>query len=231
MDINSLPLRDVCIGFGVIGIAALAGAIALLVMAARSVRDIQIPEDADFFETMQLIPITIPIALDLLDLALDFLAAPVAWIILDMLGLGALKMITTIEALIPGTQIIPTMTAAWIISRTLIKDRTSGFRTAMHQYQLKTRSSVPILGQGRGTGSRADYYRGLALPTGEENENAIPARRARGGNLGGLSPLGGDEEPIEGEIVDDGDFPGGGRVRGSGGGYDESGDDYDSQGY
>jgi hypothetical protein len=232
MDIiNNLQLRDVCIVLGVSGVAIVAGAIALLVMAAQSVRDIQIPEDADFFETMQLIPITIPIALDLLDLVLDVFSAPIAWIVLDMLGLGALKMITVIESIIPGTQLIPTMTVAWIVSRTLIKDRTSGFRTAMHQYQLKSRNTVPILGQGRGAGSRADYYRGLALPPGEENEEAIPARRARGSTFGGLSPLGGEEEPIEGEILDEGDFPGGGRVRPSGGGYEDSGDEYDNQGY
>src|SRR5262245_20062579 len=115
MDIiNNLQLRDVCIVLGVSGVAIIAGAIALLVMAAQSVRDIQIPEDADFFETMQLIPITIPIALDLLDLVLDVFSAPIAWIVLDMLGLGALKMITVLESIIPGTQLIPTMTLAWI---------------------------------------------------------------------------------------------------------------------
>jgi hypothetical protein len=53
----------------------------------------------------------------LLDLTLDFLAAPFAWIILDKLNLRALRNIATIEAVIPGTQVIPTLTIAWIVVR------------------------------------------------------------------------------------------------------------------
>src|SRR5687768_16769415 len=127
MDIVEF-IRNSIVVIAIVFVALIAGAVALLVMAAQQVREQEIPEDADFFETMQMVPITIPIALDMLDLALDFLSAPVAWILLDMLGLGALKMITIVESIIPGTQLIPTMTIAWVISRTFIKDRKSTFR-------------------------------------------------------------------------------------------------------
>ena len=52
--------------------------------------------------------------IDLLDFALDFLAAPISWIILDRLGLKALRGVSTVESLIPFTQAIPTMTLAWV---------------------------------------------------------------------------------------------------------------------
>ena len=94
-----------------------AGAIGLLVIAARQMREIDIPPDADFFETLRLIPITIPLALDMLDLVLDVFAAPLSWAILELLGLKALRFVTVTEGLIPGTQAIPTLTLAWVIAR------------------------------------------------------------------------------------------------------------------
>ncbi len=57
------------------------------------------------------------LTLDLLDFTLDILSAPVAWMLLTRLGLGPLRGVTVVEGLIPGTQIIPTMTLAWIASR------------------------------------------------------------------------------------------------------------------
>ena len=61
--------------------------------------------------------------LDVLDLALDFLSAPIAWVVLDRLGLKGLRGIATFESLIPFTQAIPTMTLAWIAVRVMGKDR------------------------------------------------------------------------------------------------------------
>jgi hypothetical protein len=54
--------------------------------------------------------------IDLLDFALDFLAAPISWIILDRLGLKALRGVSMLESLVPFTQAIPTMTIArnWV---------------------------------------------------------------------------------------------------------------------
>jgi len=165
MDINAIPLRDALIVVAVCAAAAIAAAVALLFMAAQQVRDLQIPPDADFFEVMQVIPITVPIALDLLDGALDVFSAPISWIILEMMGLGSLKMITLVESLIPGTQLIPTLTIAWVIGRYFVKDRQSPFRDAMRQVQGATEGRYPEL--DRSSGSRADYYRDMALGAGK----------------------------------------------------------------
>jgi hypothetical protein len=100
-----------------VALLIVAVAVALLLLAARQLREIDIPEDADFFETMRLIPITVPLALDMLDFVFDILAAPLAWVILEAMGLKALQLVTVTEGLIPGTQPIPTLTAAWIIAR------------------------------------------------------------------------------------------------------------------
>lgn len=215
MDIVEF-IRNSLVVIIIVMVALIAGAVALLVLAAQSVRELEIPEDADFFETMQMIPITVPIALDLLDLALDFFSAPLAWILLDMLGLGALKMITIVESVIPGTQLIPTMTIAWVISRTFIKDRTSPFREQLRQQQLQGRGMVPRLNRsGTGGSSRADRFRNLALPPGERagrsgDEIISQGRPLRDRNnrsasrMGGLSPIDGDDL-VEGEYYDDSD--------------------------
>lgn len=89
-------------------------ALLLLVFVWRSVKRLNIPPDATFGETLQLTPISVVLMIDLLDFGLDFLAAPVAWIILDRLGLKALRGVSVVEAFIPLTQAIPTMTLAWI---------------------------------------------------------------------------------------------------------------------
>ena len=139
MDISQIPLRDALIVVAICAAAAIAAAVALLFMAAQQVRDLEIPPDADFFEVMQVIPITIPIALDLLDGALDVFSAPISWVILEMMGLGQLKMITLVESLIPGTQLIPTLTISWIIGRYFAETQHSVcgvFLTAYRRYGL-----------------------------------------------------------------------------------------------
>lgn len=98
--------------------SSLAGGI-LLAFALRKLRNLRIPPDAGFAETLQYTPFLIVVAIDLLDLGLDFLAAPLSWAILDRLGLKALRGVATVEALIPGTQFIPTMTLCWIGVRLL----------------------------------------------------------------------------------------------------------------
>lgn len=86
----------------------------LFLLALRQVRGLNIPQDATFAETLHYTPFIVVIMVDLLDLSLDFLAAPVAWVLLDRLGLKALRGVSVVETLIPGTQLIPTMTLAWI---------------------------------------------------------------------------------------------------------------------
>ena len=40
-----------------------------------------------------------------------------AWVLLSRLGLAPLKKVAVIEALIPGTQVLPLFTAAWLVAR------------------------------------------------------------------------------------------------------------------
>lgn len=91
----------------------------ILIYAVYRIKSLNIPRDATFSETLHLTPLAIVIAIDLLDLGLDFLAAPLSWAILDRLGLKALRGVAAVEALIPGTQFIPTMTLCWFGARLL----------------------------------------------------------------------------------------------------------------
>lgn len=108
--------------FSVVGIiigAALVLAVLMAVWVFSRIRRIQLPPDADFFTALRLTPISVVILLDLLDLSLDFLSAPFAWVILDRLGLKPLRGVTFVESLIPGTGFLPTMTTAWVLARFL----------------------------------------------------------------------------------------------------------------
>ncbi|WP_129632414.1 hypothetical protein [Candidatus Oscillochloris fontis] len=100
------------------GIALLIAIIGL-VLIFRKIRDLDVPEDADFFTTMHYIPVMLVILLDLLDFGLDILAAPVSWIVLDRMGLRGLRNKAAIEALIPLTQPIPVFTLGWMAARLL----------------------------------------------------------------------------------------------------------------
>ncbi len=102
---------------------ALVLALILLVIIFIQIRHIKVPPGAGFAETLLYTPLLVALFLDVLDLALDFLSAPIAWIVLDRLGLKGLRGVATIESLIPFTQAIPTMTLAWIAVRVMGKDR------------------------------------------------------------------------------------------------------------
>jgi hypothetical protein len=91
----------------------------LVIWILRNVRRISLPAEADFFTALRATPLLVVLMLDLLDFSLDFLSAPIAWPLLGHLGLAPLREVTMIEELIPGTQIIPTMTLAWIAARIL----------------------------------------------------------------------------------------------------------------
>ena len=107
------------IGLYIAGIMAVSLILGLLMLAwvMLAVRHIDVPADATYTETMQYTPFIVVVMIDLLDLGLDFLAAPVSWVILDRLGLKALRGVATVEALIPLTQAIPTLTLSWIAVR------------------------------------------------------------------------------------------------------------------
>ena len=102
---------------------ALALALPLLAWVIWRVRRIKLPVGADFFTALRHTPFVVVLLLDLLDLGLDFLSAPIAWVLLTRLGLAPLRGVTIIEELIPGTQIIPTMTLAWVAVRFLAPTR------------------------------------------------------------------------------------------------------------
>ena len=107
-------LREV--GFyllGAMGVSLLL-ALVLFFLVVRKLRKIQVPPEAGFSETLRYTPFLVVVFVDLLDFALDILAAPFAWVILDRLGLRALRGVSAVEALIPFTQPIPTMTLCWL---------------------------------------------------------------------------------------------------------------------
>ncbi len=91
----------------------------LLGIVVWQVRKIDVPPGASFGETLLYTPFLVVLVIDLLDFALDLLAAPVSWIILDRLGLKALRGVGTVQALLPFTQLIPVMTLSWIGVRLL----------------------------------------------------------------------------------------------------------------
>lgn len=119
-------MEDILELFRTLGVFILASmtislivAIVLLLFSIKKLRRLQIPPEATFTETLSHTPFLLVAAIDLLDLALDFLAAPLSWAILDRLGLKALRGVAAVEALIPATQIIPTLTLCWLAVRFL----------------------------------------------------------------------------------------------------------------
>ena len=78
---------------------------------------LRVPPNADFFTTVRAVPLSLVVGLDLLDLALDVFSAPIIWYILNRFGLQALRNVATIEALIPISGPIPTLTIAWFAAR------------------------------------------------------------------------------------------------------------------
>ena len=107
------------IAFGI----ALVLAIILSIWIIWRVRRINLAPDADWITALRATPFIVVVVLDLLDFGLDFLSAPFAWMLLTYLGLKPLRAVTTIESLIPGTQFLPTMTAAWVLARFMKRDQ------------------------------------------------------------------------------------------------------------
>lgn len=113
----------------ILSIVASVAFVILGVWAWRSVRKMRLPENLSFVEALRLTPLPVVILLDLLDLVFDILAAPISWVVLGWLGLSPLRGVTMAEAIIPGTQLIPTMTLAWFAVR-LLNTRVGGVSNA-----------------------------------------------------------------------------------------------------
>jgi len=117
MNGTTIDFNKILLVFGITAISALLLAMLLLVWVLWQVRRIRLPANAGFFTALRHTPLAVVVLLDLLDLALDFFAAPFAWVILGRLGLEPLRAVTVIESVVPFTQALPTMTIAWIIAR------------------------------------------------------------------------------------------------------------------
>jgi hypothetical protein len=117
MEPSTIDLREVLTTLGIIIGIALVLALILVAYVLWRVRHINLPSGADFFTALRHTPLSVVIMLDLLDLSLDFLSAPFAWLILGKLGLQPLRGVSVVESFIPGTQALPTMTIAWIVAR------------------------------------------------------------------------------------------------------------------
>jgi hypothetical protein len=100
-----------------VAVVALILAALVLAVAFRMLRRVRVPPNADFFTTVRAVPLALVAGLDLLDLGLDVFSAPIIWFILNRFGLQALRNVATIEALIPISAPIPTLTLAWLAAR------------------------------------------------------------------------------------------------------------------
>lgn len=116
-------IRD--FGFVLLSVMSVALVVAMLLLAIIivQVRRIHVPPGADFATTLLYTPFLVVLFLDVLDLALDFLSAPIAWIVLDRLGLKALRGFATVESFVPFTQAIPTMSLCWLGVRLFGRER------------------------------------------------------------------------------------------------------------
>lgn len=74
-------------------------------------------ESLGFADTLRVVPLKLLVGLDLLDLGLDVLAAPLVWVMLDRAGLKSLRSVAALEALVPFTQPVPLLTLSWALVR------------------------------------------------------------------------------------------------------------------
>ncbi len=103
----------------VLALAAVVLAVVGLMLMHRRLRRIRVPANAGLATTLRSVPLGLVVILDLLDFGLDIFAAPIVWIILSRYRLESLRNTAAIEALIPFTQVIPTLTVAWFGVRLL----------------------------------------------------------------------------------------------------------------
>jgi hypothetical protein len=112
-----VDLRNIVVAVAVVTLSALALAAVVLYRAYLKLRHIRIAADSDFLTTIRAVPLSLVVGLDLLDLGLDVFSTPITWLILDRLGLKALRNVATIKAVIPIGDMIPALTMAWFGAR------------------------------------------------------------------------------------------------------------------
>jgi hypothetical protein len=115
-------LRQLLGVFAVVAVAALVAAAILLLVIWRRVRRIKVAPGTGFWGTLRQVPLGLVVLLDLLDLGLDVFSAPLIWWLLGRLQLRQLRQVASVEALIPFTGILPTMTLCWLLARFGMQD-------------------------------------------------------------------------------------------------------------
>jgi hypothetical protein len=113
----NLDLKPILVVIGIVAAVALVLSALALRWALARLKRLRVPPGADYFTTLRVVPLSLVVGLDLLDLALDSLSGPIIWVILNRYNLRALRNVATIEALIPITGPIPTLTLSWIAAR------------------------------------------------------------------------------------------------------------------
>jgi hypothetical protein len=116
LNIDWAAVLKVVTVVAVVALILSALALAWAFRALRRVR-LRLAPNSDFFTTLRAVPLSLVVGLDLLDLALDVFSAPIIWFILNRYGLQALRNVATIEALIPISAPIPTLSIAWLAAR------------------------------------------------------------------------------------------------------------------
>ncbi len=112
-----MSLRSLIVTVALASLVCLSLASAVLYLAYRKLRRIKIAANSDFLTTVRAVPLSLVVGLDLLDLGLDVFSTPITWLILDRLGLKALRNVATIKAVIPIGDMIPALTLAWLGAR------------------------------------------------------------------------------------------------------------------
>lgn len=103
---------------GSLVVATVVGVLGLFCLH-RSLRRLRAPEGADLLTTLRMVPFGLVVVLDLLDFGLDVFATPIVWVVLSRYRLQSLRNLAALEDLIPFTQLIPTMSIAWLAVRLL----------------------------------------------------------------------------------------------------------------
>lgn len=109
------------------------------------------PEGAGFADTLRAVPLRLMIGLDLLDLGLDVIAAPLVWLLLNRAGLRALRNVASLEALVPFTQPVPLLTVCWLGVRLMDRAGAAAGRDAEARLAENTRRRV-VNEAGRASG-------------------------------------------------------------------------------
>jgi hypothetical protein len=110
------PFHDLLILLLWLSLASLVAAVILGVVIWRRLRRL-VTSGGGFWQTLREVPWTLVVFIDLLDLGLESFSAPIIWFLLRRLGLTALREVATVEALIPFSGPVPTMTICWLLAR------------------------------------------------------------------------------------------------------------------